>query len=117
MKLSEFKVGDMVQHAEWRSREYGEVTYIGPEVSVIRRFNFTDGVGEASYFSYSEFNHYPPTSPKPKKTKTIELYQWLCKDHEDSYYLSWHSERSPDNWGVNVCKRLDYTKITIEVEE
>lgn len=46
---------------------------------------------------------------KPKKT--LELYQWLCKDSKGYYTVS-HCEQKP----CEAVKRLDDTKITVEVD-
>ncbi len=50
----------------------------------------------------------------PKLKKTVELYQWLCRNPpEGSYYISSHSDTMP----FNVIRRLDETKMIVKIEE
>jgi len=55
--------------------------------------------------------------PKPKKT--VVLYQWLCRDaNSGNHFLQKHTEMEPGHiFGVILVKRLDETKMVVEVEE
>lgn len=58
-------------------------------------------------WDWSRIDYRIATKPK----KTVDLYQWLCNDGH-SYYISNHYELAP----YNRIKRLDHTKMTIEVD-
>ena len=49
----------------------------------------------------------------PKQKRTVVLYQWICWNTRQGYFLAAHSSKAPVYW----LHRLDETRMEVEVEE
>lgn len=58
-------------------------------------------------WNWSDYTYQVKEEPK----KTVELYQWLCYTANSWHHITTPRETEPNN----VIRRLDETKITVEV--
>lgn len=106
-KLSEFKVGDKVRQSNWATGAFREILYLGENLTFTR-----DQDGSEGSIEYKIAGWEPYQEPK----KTVTLYQWLEWSSQDGFLTSIHMQNKPhSHCGLKIIRRLDETKITVEV--